>query len=374
MLIGDRAKYLGLIFGIAFSSLLIAQQSSIFISLLQRTASFIYEMRDVDVWVMDPTVDNLDIIEPLRDTSLNVVRSVPSVQWAVPLLKQNGIAKPVGGDLNQATVIGLDNASLVGAPRTLVTGELQHIRQPEGIIIDTIGYGLLWPESQGQYTLGKVIELNDRRAVVVGVADVKPTFTTAPIIYAQYNNALKYTNGGRKRMSFVLVKSKDGFSPEQVAKDIEKLTPFRAMTRKDFIDITIQYYLENTGIPVNFGVTVLLGLIVAAVIVGLLLNMFISENIKQFGALKAMGVNNTQLIKIVCLQSLVVLFIGFSLGAGMAAAFFVSTSDVPALKGFYMPWYTLALTASLITVVTFLSSMFSLRRVLKVDPAIVFKG
>ena len=62
MLTGDRAKYLGLVFGIAFATLLMSQQVSIFIGLMTRTASQIVDVREADVWVMHPRVKYIDEI------------------------------------------------------------------------------------------------------------------------------------------------------------------------------------------------------------------------------------------------------------------------------------------------------------------------
>ena len=53
MLTGDRAKYLGLIFAIAFCTFLLENQTSIFASILNRTGSQILDVTDADVWVMD---------------------------------------------------------------------------------------------------------------------------------------------------------------------------------------------------------------------------------------------------------------------------------------------------------------------------------
>ena len=46
MLFGDRAKYLGLIFAIAFSTFLMSHQSSIFAGIMNRTRSQIKDVRD----------------------------------------------------------------------------------------------------------------------------------------------------------------------------------------------------------------------------------------------------------------------------------------------------------------------------------------
>lgn len=371
MLIEDRGKYLGLIFGIAFATLLIIQQASIFVGILKRTASFTYQIAENDLWVMDKAVDNLDIIEPMRDSDLSLVRSVNGVRWAVPLLKTNTIAKPLGGDMAQINLIGVDDDSLVGAPPKIIMGDVEGIRDPDGFIIDSIGYDLLWPGQD--FKLGRIIEMNDRRAKLVAIADVMPNFQFMPIIFTRYSKALEYSNGGRKRMSFVLVKADAGVDKAKLARKISLETGLMARTRSEFAGTTILYYIKNTGIPINFGITVLLGVIVGASIVGLLFNMFINDNIRQFGALKAMGVTNFMLTKMVLVQSFAVVALGVALGSGMAAWFFQEAFHSAAMKGFYMPLGVWLLTIYLIGSVTISSSLLSLRRILKLDPAIVFK-
>jgi putative ABC transport system permease protein len=87
MLLGDRAKYLGLVFGVTFATLLMAQQVSIFIGLMARTAGAIYAVTEPDIWVMDPRVRYLEEVEPMRSVELTNVRSVEGVLWAVPFYK-----------------------------------------------------------------------------------------------------------------------------------------------------------------------------------------------------------------------------------------------------------------------------------------------
>src|SRR5215470_11918115 len=87
ILLGDRAKYVGLIFGIAFSTMLMSNQTSIFVGLMLRTANQILDAREADIWVMDPRVDYVDEIEPMTDTQLGRVRGVDGVDWAVPFFQ-----------------------------------------------------------------------------------------------------------------------------------------------------------------------------------------------------------------------------------------------------------------------------------------------
>ena len=56
MLTGDRLKFLGLLFGVTFATLLMSQQVSIFVGIIRRSASQIIDVRDASVWVMDRRV------------------------------------------------------------------------------------------------------------------------------------------------------------------------------------------------------------------------------------------------------------------------------------------------------------------------------
>src|SRR5262245_31256567 len=85
MLMGDRAKSLGMIIGLTFAALLITQQGTIFVGLMTRTYGFITDTGLPNLWVMDPKVQFIDDIKPLQDTELYRVRGVAGVEWAVPL-------------------------------------------------------------------------------------------------------------------------------------------------------------------------------------------------------------------------------------------------------------------------------------------------
>jgi len=179
MLLGDRAKYMGLIFGIAFSTMLMSNQVSIFTGLMLRTASQILDAREADIWVMDPRVEYVDEIEPLTDTQLERVRGVSGVEWAVPLYKGLTVAHARDGLLQQVILLGVDDATLTGVVPHLVLGAVENLKQPDATIIDRAGFQHMWPGQTA--ALGKIIELNDHRAVIVGISEASPPFTTFPV-------------------------------------------------------------------------------------------------------------------------------------------------------------------------------------------------
>src|SRR4249919_1293155 len=139
MLVGDRAKYLGIIMGLTFASLLITQQAAIFVGLMTRTFGAITDLSLPDIWVMDRKVQFIDDIKPLQDTELFRVRGVTGVEWAVPLYKGLLKARLDNGEFQTCNVIGLDDASLIGGPPAMVQGNLGDLRRADSVIVDDVG-------------------------------------------------------------------------------------------------------------------------------------------------------------------------------------------------------------------------------------------
>ena len=370
MLTGDRSKYFGIVFGLTFASLLIAQQLAIFCGLMLRTSSQIEDIQGADIWVMDPGVQFVDDIKPLSENELYRVRGVEGVDWAVRLYKGLAKSRFNDGKFQQFILIGLDDATMVGAPREMVVGTLGDLRKPDAVIMDEGGYHYLWPNEP--FELGRTFEMNDRRAVLVGICKASPTFQTFPIVYARYGQATQFVPFERKLMSFILAEPSPGLSSEEVCARIEMQTGLSAQTRQQFIWTTMWYYMLRTGIPINFGITVALGFIVGTAIAGQTFYLFVIENLRQFGALKAMGVTNGRIVGMILLQAFVVGLIGYALGVGLAALFGFLNKNNDTLA-YFMPWQILAITGGAVFIIGILASLLSMRRVMVLEPAIVFR-
>jgi putative ABC transport system permease protein len=373
MLTGDKAKYVGIIFGITFAALLMAQQSSIFVGLMRNTTSQIRDVQGFDIWVMDPNVQFIDDLKPMSDNELQRVRGVEGVEWAVRFYKNLARAKLEDGNYQQVILLGLDDATFVGAPQEITRGNLADLRRPDAIIMDETGYRYLWPHEEFQP--GKVLEMNDHRAVIVGLCKSSPTFQTFPVVYARYSQAIQYAPRERKVLSFVLAQSKPDAPWPEVTARIHSQTGLQALHRDEFYWKTIDYYLKRTGIPINFGITVALGFVVGAAIAGQTFYLFTIENLKQFGSLKAMGVTNLRLVGMILLQAVIVSLIGYGLGVGGAVLFgkamgMLAKAVPPA---FFMTWHILAGVGVAVLLIAMAASLISIRRVLVLEPAIVFK-
>ena len=371
MLVGNRVKYLGIVFGVVFAALLIAQQAAIFCGLMSFTVSQIIDIKGPGIWVMDRTVQYVDDVKPLADTELFRVKSVPGVAWAVRFYKGIARARLREGTFDQILLLGLDDATLVGAPQTMLLGSVADLRKPDAVIMDDAGYKRIWPGEP--FRLGRSFEMNDRRAVVVGITRASRSFTSFPIVYTRYSQAVLFAPPERKVLSFVLADAAAGTTPEEVCRRIEERTGLQAVTRAQFLRKTISYYLRKTGIPLNFGITVLLGFFVGTAIAGQTFYLFTVENIRQYGALKAMGTSNWTILTMVLAQGLQVGVVGYGLGVGLAAVFGWWVRGASRLA-FFMPWQVPAIAAVAVFVIVLIASLVSVRKVIVVEPAIVFRG
>jgi putative ABC transport system permease protein len=376
MLFGDRGKYIAMIIGITFASLIMTQQPSIFLGLMTRTFAFISAVTLPNIWIMDPGVEFVEENKPLRDTDLQRVRGVEGVEWAVPLYKSLLTVRLPDGNRRLIDLNGLDDATLIGAPAKLLEGKLADLRQADSVIVDAEAaktrLAFIDPETQQKrgVKIGDILEINDNRAIVVGIAAPTRTFTLQPIVYTTYSRATNWAPPQRRMLTYILAKSKG--DPDELATKITEKTGLKAYSSERFKDVNLNYWMKNTGIPINFGISVTLGFIVGAAIAGQTFYNFVRENLKQFAALKAMGVRNWMLTKMVMIQALVVGTIGYGFGVGLSALFGMQMKNT--VLAFFMPWQLLLFSAAGVAIIVLLSAILGLRIVYKLDAAAVFRS
>jgi putative ABC transport system permease protein len=379
MLFGDRAKFFGIVAGLTFAALLIIQQAGLFFGLLERSYSGIRDVPAANVWVMDPQSKLLDDIKPMLDRELHRVRGVAGVLWAVPYYRGGLTARLSDGRLQDIFLIGLDDTTLTGGPYRMVQGQLLDLRASQAVIVDRAGAEgkLARPAStpggpRRPLAVGDTLEINDQRAVVVGLAEGPRIWGDNPVIYTTYSRAFHFTPAQRRRLSYILVRTAPGHDPAAVCRRIGRATGLAARTADELRDLTVTYMLHETAIPMLFGVSVAFGFLIGTAIAGQMFYNFTIENLRHFGTLKALGLSNMALARMVLLQALTVGVIGWSLGLGLASAigWQMRGTDL----GFLLPWHLFVGSLAAILLISAGAALLSLRRVVRLEPAIVFRG
>ena len=371
MLVGDRAKYLLLISALSFAALLMTHQGSIFFGLLRWSTATIRNTQ-APLWVVDPLVEHPGEILPLLDTDLTLVRSVEGVEWAVPLYFSIQQARLQAGTFKPIQLFGLDASSLIGAPARMLEGKIQDIWQDGAIIIDEVGIEQFSMGREHPIRIGDSLDINDHEVHVVGICKADRSFFGYPYVYTTFDRAIQL-NPKRKNIGFVLASPVPEMKIEEVVQNIERLTGLKAFTADTFSWSAINWVFKNTGIPLSFGITIIMGFLVGVAVAGQTFYSFVLENLKHLGALKAMGASNSLLCRMLVLQAFLVGFIGYGIGIGITSIFghiAIQKETFP----FFMPYQILLATFGAILFICTFAALLGINKVRKLDAAEVFRG
>jgi putative ABC transport system permease protein len=370
MLFRDRAKYVMLVGGLTFCSLLMTQQTSVFCGIMLWTTATVRNI-DAKVWVFDAKVEQVNEVIPLREIEVTRVRSVPGVEWAVPLYLGIEQARLGDGSFQNVQLTGLDTATFVGRPMEILKGRVEDLRLPDAVIIDQVGVEK-YRKKGIKIDIGTSFEINDKRAEVVAICHENRSFLAQPYVFTTYDRALQFAKPQRKMLSCVLVEPKPGVSPQELAARISRVPGLRAFARDDLFWTTVRWYIKNTGIPISFGTVVIMGMIVGIAIAGQTFYLFILDNLRYLAALKAMGARMPILTAMVFLQSFSVGFVGFGIGVGLTTLFGLKVLKLET-PPFFMPWQVPVAVAVIIMLICSFSALVGLRQIAKLEPAVVFK-
>lgn len=390
MLMGDRAKYVGLLFGITFTSFLVTFAASYFCGFMTRGFALIAENPAADVWVMDPAVESTELITNIPDYALSRVRSVPGVLSAMPLALATADARFPNGRFQSFQLIGVDDATLFGLPPLQNGVSPAVLRTPDAVVVDPGGTDgkLETPVSTGdewtygephldaptrELAAGDQLLVNDHRVVVRARSNALPRYPPRPLMYTTLSNAARILLPERHMITFVAAKGASGISPRELASRIETQTHLRARSSDDFEWDTVNWFLVNSEDVGDIGAMLSLAMSVGFGVTGVMLYMFTSEALKQYAVLKTMGASSRLLLTMIVVQAGLCALIGTGLGLGLCAIvgqIAIAEFDYP----FRMMWFTPLLGILMVTLVSVVAAAISARPVLKLDPGIVFAG
>lgn len=389
MLLGDRAKYAGLIFGITFTSFLVTFAASYFTGFMTQGFALITENGTADVWVMDPAVNAVDQTTNMPWWALDRVRSVPGVQSAVPLVLGTVQARFSNGRFQSFQVIGVDNASLSGLPALRGGVSPMVLRTPDAVAVDSGGTsGKLdtplrasdqWPYAHPHLHVptrelapGDELLVNDHRALVVGRSEALPRYPPRPLLYTTLTNATRILLPERRQLTFVLVKAAPSVSPHALATRIEVSTGLRARTSADFKADTVRWILVNSEDVGDIAAMLTMAMSVGFGVTGIMLYMFTQENLRQYAVLSAMGTTPRVLLAMIFAQAGLCALIGTGFGIGLCGI----VGELVEIAGypFRIMWFTPLFGGVMVLIVSIVAAALSARPVLKLQPVVVFAG
>jgi putative ABC transport system permease protein len=369
LILYNRVRLLVTLVGVVFSSYLTLTQVALYVGMMGNATTIIRNSQ-ADLWIASKQIQNFEFANLFPERRVNKVRALQDVLWAKPILLIWGFLKLSNGAQEQVEIIGYDPVSLIGGPWEMEAGNPRDVRGGPFIILDASARLRL-----GKLCIGSTWELNERRVRLVGISRSAKTFSTAPVVFTSYEFAQDLLGHPQARdlTAFIAVKLHKSKNLKRVVAALApELRQNEVMSTNGFVRQTVFYWTAETGMGAALCLTALLGLIVGAAVIGQMVFANTMEHLAELATLKAIGANHSHLYAIILCQA--------STGAvtGYGFAVILALISQPAFERLGMSLvFGVPLIGSLLIIVLLISSaaaLFSIQRVRRVDPGIVFRS
>ncbi len=367
MLMDEPLKSVGTLIGVVVSVFLMTQQMSLLTGIQGRVSSFA-DRNDVDVWVASAATESIDATGSLPERSVSEAAGTRGVAWAAPVVQGRGEVTRVDGVKEQVRIFGVEAPRYAGLPHVLADGSRpEMLRAPNRLFLnwqdrDSFGF----PEP------GDRIEINGQLAIVAGFLEGMNPHSPYYYMFANIDDVRAWTGFPQDRVTFVAVAIAPGESPEAVRDRLQQRMPeSMAFTRGELHDMELRYFEKRSPVGVVFGMGTVLAALIGAGIVGVTLYSSVMDRLREFGTLKAIGASREDLLQLLGAQAALFSAVGYPLG--LLAFGLVRHVSGPSVSMPAPPWL-LSSVAGATLLVCAAASLVAIRRVLRVEPAIVFRG
>jgi putative ABC transport system permease protein len=366
MLFDAPFKSLGTLIGVTVSVFLMAQQSSLLIGILGRVTSFV-RSSGVDVWITSLATESTDATDTIPASRLAAAAGTRGVAWAAPVVQGIGKVTRPDGVREFVKVLGVEAPRYAGLPRTLAPGtDRSSLRASRRILLN-------WNDRPtfASAEVGDRIEIDGQAAIVSGFFQGMDPHSPYYYMFANIDDARAFTEFPQDRVTFITVGAAPGVALADLrARLQERIPEVLVKTRDEMSAMEERYFLVRTPVGLVFGMGSIVAALIGAAIVAVTLYSSAIDRARDYGTLKAIGARQRDILNLLLVQAWLFFAAGCVVGI---AIFFVVRAHLPQL-----PMPTPPRLFAGVAVAAFLSctvaSLAAIRRVLSVDPAIVFRG
>lgn len=363
----DRVRLLVTLTGIVFAVVLVTLQCGLFLGFIT-TISGVIDNSRADIWVTSRGVKTFDIAMPMPEARYHEVLSVPGVFDASRMVVDFAFWKKPGGGQESIEVVAFDTHKGMGGPWGMVRGNLESLGAEDSVIMDQ-----LYLEKLGVSRLGEEAEIVSRRARVVGFTLGIRSFTTSPYVFTAYRNGHRYTRFAPAEITYVLVRAAPDVAPEELCERITTRLPHvDAFTTQQFSTKTRMYWMMSTGAGAALMLAAALGFVVGMVVVAQTLYATTMDHLAEFATLKAMGAPDKYITRILMTQACISAGMGY--GVGLIICLVVAEARRFSDAAIVLPPSLAVGIFALTLCMCMAASLISIRKVMRIDPAVVFRG
>ena len=408
-LLEDIPRFLVAQAGIMFAVSLVAIQTGILNGFTRSTVLLVEQSR-ADIWVASREMVHFELTEPILLDKMIAARQVEGVERAEALIRAIAQWNVPNAELTPIKVFGFDPAGQLFVPGNVIEGSVSLLQQPYTVIVDETNLNSLHIAE-----IGDIASISSLPSQLVGLTQQTQSLISAPFVFTSLESANAYLSSGvtssvncklelgniqcttlyeksedsktsqseepplpqrltlSDPIAYVLIRANPAEDLQQLKQRLDAALPgTKAYTRAEMAQQTRNYWQQRSGIGLILGLGATVGVIVGMVVVGQILYSSVSDHIKEFGTLKAMGASDWTIYKIIIEQALWMAVLGYipSMLLCWGLGSWASTQGIIILIS-----PTSAVVVFGITVAMCVSSaFFAIQKVTRIDPAIVFKA
>jgi len=359
-LFGERTRLAISVGGVAFSVMLILIILSLYRGWQIKSTEYIKGVGN-DIWVTQANSADMNTSASIIPTSLQPQLEKISGVTSVDRF----IGRPLQLQIKDKTVniyvIGYDTNKQLGGPKKIVEGH----GSPSGneIVIDQV------LARSHNISLGDNITISNTSFQVIGITQGANMFLFQFAFIDQQKAAEIFQ---MENLSTYYLINSESSKIDQVIATIKKIPGIDALSTEAFADKNKQT-IDEVFVPIIL-VLVAISILVGTAVIGLTIYTATVEKSREFGVIKALGGSNMQIYRIIFEQALVSGVIGYFLGVGLTYFFlwlipqYVSVFVTVTIMSDLIMVFIISMVMSLI------ASYAPVRRIVKIDPALVFKS
>jgi len=366
----QKGKFIMVILGLSVSMFLVQYSAGMYNGVLVQSTDPL-DRFEFNVWVKTEGDDHFFTGSPINDTTYEIIKKMSDIEEAERLIF-TGANFETEDYVVDITLIGYELDSDRIEPWDIYKGDVDDLEDDNTIIVDE---SILnnFPDLR----VGDKVDVGEAEMEIVGFCrNTKFMFNSyawASIESAQ-NVAPYYGNWSTS----IGVELEDGYDIDDFEDDLDEMydleliEELEVFTKEELKENTHTMIINEGGLGGAIYILVGLGFFVAMIIITVVMYQTIQEKIPEFGTLKAIGASKNFLNKILLGQVFILITLSFILGTVLAFIFGAlgGSAGIPILLdvfssiGIYLAYLGVGI----------LCSLFSVSKVHRIDPAIVFKG
>ena len=392
--------------GIMFAVSLVTIQTGI-LKGFTRSTTLLIDNSAADIWVASENIVNFELTEPFPYVQVQRAQSIEGVARAEALIMGSG-RWYADGNLTTLRVFGFAPNGQLFRPGEVSDVTLKALNAPYSALIDRTNM-----RSFRIDRVGDTARIRQLPVMVVGLTRDTQSLVSSKFVFTSLLNANAYISSGFSAgltcqlgdgditcvnayqrdpdaasaevgdpdplssdspVTYILIKAEPGENLQILQQRIESsLSGTKAFTKDELINITQSYWQNRTGIGFILGLGAIVGVIVGMVVVAQILYTSVSENLRQFGTLKAMGASDWDIYSVILEQSLWMAVLGYVPGLLLCWGIGTWTAATQGIVVLITPLSAFGVFG--ITVVMCVgAAVFAIQKVTRVDPGIVFKA